>query len=177
MTCEPHWTAYLTAYLTPIVAFFGIYIAYRQWRTAENKLKHELFDRRFSVYDAARTFLMSIPQIHEPNKLYDAQLSFVSATREAKWLLDTTVADYLHKECYGEAEKFRHLLIDIQRSKDDSEETKTPFYNKKDEIGNWFFQQYDVLDEYFSPFLKLQHSQHPRVCGKFLDLIKKTRTV
>jgi len=114
MSFEPHWTAYLTALLTPIVAFLGIYIAYQQWKTAENKLKHELFDRRFSVYDAARTFLMSIAESHKSIELLKAQCEFFSKTREAKWLLNTTIADYLHKECYGKSEGLRVLLANIE---------------------------------------------------------------
>jgi len=38
MSCDPHWTNYLAALLTPTVAVLGSVIAYRQWRTAQNKL-------------------------------------------------------------------------------------------------------------------------------------------
>jgi Flp pilus assembly protein TadB len=43
----------LTALLTPVIALLGILIAYQQWRTSRNKLKFDLFERRFAVYDAA----------------------------------------------------------------------------------------------------------------------------
>ena len=56
MGSDPHWTAYLTALLTPTIAGFGIYIAIQQWLTARRKLKFDLFDRRFAVYDAVRCF-------------------------------------------------------------------------------------------------------------------------
>ena len=54
MTPDPHWTTLLSALLTPAVAVFGIFIAYRQWRLAQEKLKLDLFDKRFEVYEAAR---------------------------------------------------------------------------------------------------------------------------
>ena len=150
---------------------YAIYIAYRQWRTADDKLKHELFDRRFSVYDAARTFLVSIAQTHESDKLFEAQRKFVSETREAKWLLNTTVADYLHKECYGKSENLRDLLANIESNPNkNNEPIENQVAEQQQEIMKWFFQQNNILDDYFSPFLKLQH---PLVCGKLLDLIKK----
>ena len=44
----------LSALLTPTIAIITTYIAYEQWRTNRNKLKLDLFDRRFAVYDAMR---------------------------------------------------------------------------------------------------------------------------
>ena len=60
MDFTPHWTQYLSALLTPTVAVFGSFIAYLQWVLARNKLKFDLFDRRYRVYEAARELLASI---------------------------------------------------------------------------------------------------------------------
>jgi hypothetical protein len=59
MPCtDPHWTAYLSAWGTPIIALiaggWGGYIAWRQWHTAQNRLRLDLFDKRFAAYAAAR---------------------------------------------------------------------------------------------------------------------------
>src|SRR5690606_31368900 len=90
MTADPHWTTYLAALLTPTVAILGSFIAYRQWRLAQNKLKLDLFDRRYSVYKAAHSLLASIMT---SGKAKDDDLyKFLLATREAKWLLDSSVA-------------------------------------------------------------------------------------
>ena len=92
MCTEPHWTAYLSALLTPTVAVLGSLIAYRQWRLAQNKLKLDLFDRRFSVFEAARSLIASIMT---SGKAKDEEVfKFLFATREAKWLLDSSVAEY-----------------------------------------------------------------------------------
>jgi len=61
MSCDPHWTNYLAALLTPTVAVLGSIIAYHQWRTAQNKLKFELFDRRFVSAPSTPTY--SVPPI------------------------------------------------------------------------------------------------------------------
>lgn len=153
MSCDPHWTNYLAALLVPTVAVLGSVIAYRQWRTAQNKLKFELFDRRFSVYEASKNLLASIMT---SGKAKDEEVfRFLLATREAKWLLNNEVATYLEKELY-------HKAIDLQTLQATLEgvplgEERSANVKKQAEIKKWFIAQYEVLDEKFSPFLELQH--------------------
>ena len=61
------WTTYFAALLTPIVGITTVLIALQQWRTNrkiqetnEKRLKHERYEKRFAVYDSARTFLREI---------------------------------------------------------------------------------------------------------------------
>ena len=153
MSCDPHWTTYLAALLTPTIAVLGAFIAYRQWRTAQNKLKHDLFERRFSVYDAATTLLASIMT---SGKAKDEELfKFLSGTREAKWLLDGNVAEYLDKELYHKAIDLQCLASELEGLPDGDERSSN--VRKQAEIKKWFLKQYEVLDEKFSPFLKLEH--------------------
>lgn len=153
MSCDPHWTAYLAALLTPTVAIFGSVIAYRQWRIAQNKLKFELFDRRFSLYEASRKLLGSIMT---SGKAKDEEIfKFCVATREAKWLLNIAVATYLEKELYHKAIKLQALQAELQGVPVGSERSAN--VQEQLEIKEWFIAQYEVLDEKFSPFLELQH--------------------
>ena len=153
MNCDPHWTTYLAALLTPIVAVLGSFIAFRQWRLAQNKLKLELFDRRFSVYEAARTLLASIMT---SGKAKDEEvLKFMVATREAKWLLNESVSEYLDKQLH-------HKAIDLQTLASELEgvgvgEQRTKNVHAQADIKKFFMAQYDVLDEKFTPFLQLRH--------------------
>lgn len=105
MNCDPHWTTYFSAMLAPIVAILGSCIAYRQWRLSQNKLKLDLFDRLFSVYEAA---INLISFIMTSGKAKDEEVfKFMVASREAKWLFNSQVAEYLDKELY-------HKAIDLQ---------------------------------------------------------------
>ena len=153
MSCDPHWTNYLAALLTPTVAVLGSVIAYRQWRTAQSKLKFELFDRRFSVYEASRNLLASVMT---SGKAKEKEIfKFLIATREAKWLLNPEVATYLEKELYHKAialQTLEAMLEGIPIGKERSANVK-----KQSEIKKWFVAQYDVLDTKFSPFLELKH--------------------
>jgi len=54
----PIWLVYVQALGPPFVAFvFGAVaamIAWRQWKTANDKLRLDLFDRRWKVFDAVK---------------------------------------------------------------------------------------------------------------------------
>ena len=153
MTCDPHWTAYLSALLTPIVAVLGSFIAYRQWRTAQNKLKHDLFERRFAVFDAARKLLASIMT---SGKAKDEELfKFLSGTREAKWLLNDDIAKYLEKELYHKAVHLQCLDSELEGVPVGDERSAN--VRNQTEIKLWLGKQFEVLDEKFSPYLRLPH--------------------
>lgn len=153
MNSDPNWIAYLAALLTPIVAVLGSFIAYRQWRLAQNKLKLELFDRRFSVYDATRALIASITSSGKAEG--DEVFKFMVATREAKWLLNDSIAEYLEKQIY-------HKVIDLQTLASELEgvgvgEVRTKNVHEQAAIKKWLVAQFGVLDEKFTPFLKLRH--------------------
>ena len=153
MCTEPHWTAYLSALLTPTVAVLGSFIAYRQWRLAQNKLKLDLFDRRFSVFQAARSFITSI--ITSGKAKGEEVSKFLFDTREAKWLFDSSVAEYLDKQLYCKAIDLQTLDAELE-GVPVSEERSKNVYAQAD-IKIWFAAQDKVLDEKFSPYLQLQH--------------------
>jgi hypothetical protein len=50
----PFWVQLLQALSVPTLAAFGIYIALRQWLTARERLKLDLFDRRLAAYGRLR---------------------------------------------------------------------------------------------------------------------------
>lgn len=153
MRLDPHWTSYLAALLTPIVAVLGSIVAYWQWRLAQNKLKLDLFDRRFLVYDAVRALLASIMTSGEAKD--EEVFKFMVATRLAKWLFDASVSEYLDKQLH-------HKVIDLQTLNSELEgvgagEVRTNNIRKQAEIKKWLMEQHDVLDEKLAPYLQLRH--------------------
>jgi hypothetical protein len=153
MCTDPHWTAYLSALLTPTVAVLGSFIAYRQWRLAQNKLKLDLFDRRFSVFEAARSLIGSILT---SGKVKDEELcKFLFGTREAKWLLDASVAEYIDKQIYHKAIDLQTLAAELEGVPVGEERSKNVYAQA--DIKKWFAAQYGVLEEKFSSYLQLKH--------------------
>ena len=153
MNTNPTWITYFTALLTPTIALLGIMIAYFQWRLAQNKLKLELFARRFSVYEATRNLIGSIAI---SGKVTDEQLSqFLVATREAKWLLNDSIAQYL-------SEHLHNIVLDLQEINSELEgiprgEIRTDKVKKSTSIKKLLLEQNSVIDKKISPFLQLRH--------------------
>lgn len=150
---EPHWTQTLAALLTPTIAVFGSFIAYRQWRTAQKKLKLDLFDKRFAVYDAARSFILSVMTSGkaQPEEMY----KFVAGTRGARWLLNDEIATYFDEQIRRNAVHLQELDADLQDLPVGDERTRN--VKRQREIKEWLIDQFKTLDEKFSPFLKLGH--------------------
>jgi hypothetical protein len=70
-----------------------VVIAALQWRVADNKLRLDLFDRRYKVYDAAKTFLIAIGR---DATFTTAQLfEFNAGTSDAEFLFESDVVEYL----------------------------------------------------------------------------------
>jgi len=153
MITDPHWTSYLSALLTPIVAVLGSFIAYRQWRLAQNKLKFDLFDRRLSIHKAASEFLVSIATSGTIKN--EEFYKFMASTSETKWLINESVARYFTEDIFDKVLDFQRIEAELVGMP--ACETRTIAVNAKVEIRKWLLAQHKVLDEKFSEYLQLQH--------------------
>lgn len=143
----------MSALLTPVVAILGSFVAYRQWVLAQNKLKLDLFDRRYRVYESARTLLASIATSGKVKE--DEMFKYISSVREARWLLNVAVAEYLQRELYHKAIDHRTHEAELEGLPVGEERSK--LVRLKAEVRKWLMAQYDVLDEKFAPYLQLRH--------------------
>jgi len=154
---EPHWAQLLSWLSTPLVAvvaaIFAGMIAYRQWRTAQNRLKLDLFDRRFVVYETVLNLLISIMNNEQ---LKQGELSkFSLGTRQAKWLFNDEIADYFQNQLYAKANKFQTLYVILDSLPIGEERNEN--VRKQSELKKWFREQLIILDQKFAPFLKFKH--------------------
>ncbi|MCW7555699.1 hypothetical protein NX722_24335 [Endozoicomonas gorgoniicola] len=153
MTCDPHWTSYISAFLVPLVACIAAFIAFRQWRTAQNKLKLDLFEKRLSIYHSTTAFISSVMT---SGKASDDEIrKFMIGTREAKWLLSKEIALYLDEQIYNKAIDLQtlHSMLEGEPVGD----VRTKNVTEQAEIKKWLAAQFSVIDEYFKPYLKIKH--------------------
>jgi hypothetical protein len=152
-TVTPNWTTYLSALLTPLIAIVAVYIAIRQWKTAHDKLKIDLFDKRLPVLEAGWTLIMAS---QAPNGASDEECEkFLAATGNAMWLYDKNIALYLRKDLYGMAVKVKEMAA---KAADNSSKVEQVEIDKKiSDVKSGLLNQMDVLIEKFSPFLQLPH--------------------
>lgn len=125
--------------------------ARQQVELATIRLQHDLFDRRFAVYDATRTIIRTVIQHSHANE--QQIVDFAMKTRDAKFLLDDEISTYL--------EDFANKAWDILTL--ESELGATNDLNKKEEntrrqraLKDWIRDQHQTLADKFIPYLKLK---------------------
>jgi hypothetical protein len=141
-TCAS-WVTILSGLLTPVIAIAVAFIAYRQWRTAQNRLRLDLFDRCLAIHTEALEIIAKIVT-HQ----FDTTdlTKFEPAVRRSKWLMDKDLERYFRKE-------FIPQFVELQvlyklGSKADPQEKWATF--------KWIADQEDVLDAKFDRFLKIR---------------------
>ena len=149
---DPHWTAYVTALVVPIVALTAAWIAFRQWQIARNKLKLDLYDKRMAVYEVVRKAL-SVATSH--GKLsHDDEIEYLTGIRTAKWLFGPKVATYLEETLW-------HKIVDFglhnTMSSSSSGDERTKHVHARAETMKWLMAQYKEIDNLCAPYLQLKH--------------------
>ncbi len=148
----PLWMKYLQATSIIMLPFFGTWITLRQMRLAEAKLKHDLFDRRFAVFEAAANFIATI--LREGNVQNNDILSYSRKIVDAEFLLDDSVSAYLNS-LRERASKLHVYAIESE----DSSPTQQASINKKYEELRFFAAQFVELRKQFRPFLKFERNR------------------
>jgi hypothetical protein len=108
-----NWASFLPGlkeFVLPVATFFlsvavGV-VAWLQWHVARTKLRLDLFDRRYKIYEATRTFLKLILRgtALSESELAEADLAF----SEAVFLFGSDVSEFLREI----REQARHLPYD-----------------------------------------------------------------
>ncbi|MGD9617052.1 MAG: hypothetical protein AB7H90_04870 [Alphaproteobacteria bacterium] len=130
-------------------------IANQQAQLADIRLRHDLFDRRFEVCEAARTLLL---EVFKYGNVSNEDLgNFVRNTEKAAFFFDQGVADYL-----ATLRRQAILLQEAASLLDDHHGVpvspeRTAAAHRRRELSEWFVAQFDVLLERFKPFLALDN--------------------
>lgn len=141
----------LQALLVPLLGFLGAYIAWQQMVTARTKLKHDLFDRRFAIFAATRTFLSTILRDARVND--EDMWKYRAGIGEAAFLLSDGLRNYL-EQIWKEAVamKMYHAQLDGVPVG----ERRSALVEAEHEKLTWLTEQLPVLIECFKPFLQLE---------------------
>ncbi|MCP9758484.1 hypothetical protein EGI20_04030 [Aquitalea sp. S1-19] len=96
MTCTsicPELFDYVVAigppFVTSVIATFVAFVAYQQWKTNQNKLRLDLYNRRFEVYSNTITFfqeLSALPPGDRSEEFKEVQRAFIRSCRESQFL-------------------------------------------------------------------------------------------
>jgi hypothetical protein len=134
-------------------------IAFLQFKVAHDKLRLELFDRRYKIFAATKAFLVVITRNarFENSDLYE----FFGGTSDAEFLFDADVLEYV-KQISNRAidmDSFQKTYQGLPTGDERSKWTK----KERDELV-WLTQQLTVMVKVFAPYLS-----YAKVKGDFLE--------
>src|SRR5262245_30866216 len=120
------WIVILSACLSPLVAIVTMYIAWQQFRINKNKLKLDLYDKRYDFY--SKLFLL-IEEIHIKAEMpMNALLEFRGKYSQGIFLFDSKIQKTI-EQVYTKA--FRHEQIKCELYKNDGMMKE---FDSKDEL-------------------------------------------
>lgn len=146
----PLWVQYFQALGIPIagalIAGVGAAITYQQLRIARDKLQHDLFDRRYKVFLAARDFLRAIftDADYSPEALH----AFGIGILDAPFLFDKDVLDYL-QEIQRHARDMKIAKVSMEQGGANRQRYAEAYH----ENLRWLVDQFAPLMEKFRPII------------------------
>lgn len=141
------YIATLSALLTPIVAVVGSVIAVQQWRIADRKLRHELYERRLAVYMALTSLMGTIAR--EADVSLEELSMFLQKTRESHFLFSENIQMYLD-DIYKAAVDVRSHASQLHENGLPIGEKRTDLAKKNTELLHWFSSQWPVARKKFA---------------------------
>ena len=154
MNYLPYWLEVAQGLLTPTIAIITTYVAWRQWRATQLKMKMERYDRRLRIYQEARRFILEVTGDLRP--AFPLIREFLVATTEADFLYPTEVRKYLDEL----ANRAIRLLWANNEYRDCTQYLPQGYDHQKvcaviHEQTKWFLDQPNAAVEKFKPFLNI----------------------
>lgn len=139
------------ALLTPTIAVAAAVYARRQSVTAKNKLRLDLFDRRYVMYRAVVEAIFKVSR--QGTLSLEDRHALTAATRGARWLFDERVGSYIDDSIRKNISTLMFELAAMQEGESNDYSPPAPEY---DRIRAWFRSQQREVDDVFGPHLALQ---------------------
>ena len=160
--CEKDWLDILQGLLVPVIALLGAYIAWQQWNTNRHRLEHELFDRRFTLYEEVVKLFGNV--LRRGSTKGVNILEFIEATKSAKFVFNPEVSKFLDQAIL----KFSDLeTIEAELEGMAKGEERSALIRKRCEVRDWFHDELLVIDARFQKEMGLvRKSAMQRITNK-----------
>jgi hypothetical protein len=128
-----------------------VYIAYQQYKTNRDKLRLDLYNKRYKVFDSLKTLLGHIAQ--QLNVKHKQVYEFKIKTKEAVFLFEEDITTYLDTisqkalDLWADHEKLKNLPVGEERSAKVDETS---------ELFSWLMKQSEVAVDKFNKYLKFE---------------------
>jgi hypothetical protein len=156
----PLWVQYAQAFASPVLAIVigvvGAVLTWQQVKLARVRLQHDLYDRRFAVFQAARKFLVEVMRQNHPSE--DQIRAYVVGTADAVFLLNADVAAYLEeiRERGSRLATINKVLQPLPVG-----DQRSALAREDEDLFDWMMRQPVGLVAKFKPFLALERRVLP----------------
>jgi hypothetical protein len=137
-----------------IVSIVVAVVQYAQWRTANQKVVIDLFDRRLKVYDQLADGISTVMREDEVNN--QAFHEFMIGQADATFLFGDDVQDYLQ-----ELRKYFAWLMSITNEVIDKSPKRAELIDTKSKCISEIVAFYDRAPGLFAPYMKLTQKNTP----------------
>ncbi len=148
----------LKSLLTPLIAIIATFIAYQQWKTNQQKVNSELYDRRLRIYEEVREILSIIQQ--DAKVSIENLLKFRTSVSEADFLFGPEISEYID-EIYNRG---LELCRWNDEYRDHTQEYPVDYdhalvvRNKHQEL-NWLREQFVPAKKKFKKYLDINNKK------------------
>lgn len=143
----------LSAALTPIIAILALYIGYQQYQTNKHKLRLELYEKRFMVYQSVMELLVSI--LKSDNVGSDELSQFYIKTNESEFLFNHEISNYI-MDMKKKALRLQHLEKKFKQGITLDSDERGKLADEESELLEWFTDQFDETGELFMKYLSFK---------------------
>ena len=150
----PYWLSWVQFAGVVVIAPTSLWVAYMQMQISAKKLRYDLFDRRYRVYEATRNLFAAMTDIGEVAE--PPLRAFRIAIAESRFLFCHALADYL-SEMEFKVSALQNILKSANSLQVD--EIRTQAGNCIQNTTEWINQQPQSLAEKFDPYLALGRRQ------------------
>jgi hypothetical protein len=143
----------MTALATTTVAVYVARISRRQWQTNQEKLRFDLYNRRFEIYLRVLDFHQALIVWEGTDEQVALQAPFIKAYRESRFLFPDNSGIYSFLK-----EFFDHSFVianfhEVPPLSVIGTEEFTKQSNKRTASANWILKSIGPLEQKLSPFL------------------------
>jgi hypothetical protein len=142
---------------TIVIAVYVAVIGTRQWFTARDKLRFDLYNRRFEIYAATLAFVQALTDWKDfpVDERKQRRIRFVLASREAKFLFPKkSGVPSLLEELHVRSFKVTGFIEAGSLLKQIPPEDYIAMYDKKQENLNWTLESLSKIEEQMEPFMR-----------------------
>ncbi|MDR0241198.1 MAG: hypothetical protein LBJ65_06305 [Burkholderia sp.] len=160
-------TSLITALPTILISAYVAWIAYQQHRTNREKLRLDLYDRRFGVYTASIDFYHVLSSYDEANEQHqEAHRAFVKAMRESRFLFgqDSEIVSIL-EEMHTRAARIMGYKTYKKRLREGSPNEAREWFEQQQNDYFWIGGDQGLLrlETFLTPFLDFRKTIGPRL--------------